>query len=184
MKKTLIAAALAISSSLATAATGFATYDYNSLNGASGTTQEVGVGVSVGTTVGTFDAVVIGNRYRLGAQDDTLGGEIGYSNGVKLLAGTITGRAALGRKNLRAGENTQYYSLSAEFAAPVTSAVGAFAGFRHRNAFNGTGSVENRYTVGADISLTKAMSVRAGYAHTVAGGQKFNGLVTAVSYKF
>lgn len=186
MKKTLLSAVLALASVAASASvTGFTTYDANNFAGSKTKTHEVNVGAAMSTVYGTFDLAGVYNQVDTGARDHQAGFEVGYSNGIKLGQFNLTGRAALGRNNFVAGENTQFYSLAGELSVPLTSgAVTGFVGYRHRNYFNVDG-VENRYSVGADIAVTKKLDVRVGYAHTTFGGDvKANGVVTAVSYKF
>lgn len=183
MKKVLLAA-LALSASAAFAqVTGFTKYDYDHAINDGGSSQELAVGAAIATSVGTFDAAVVGNRYSLGAVENVTGSEFGYSNGLGLQAGKVTGRLAVGQRNGGAIGNVRYYSLGAEFTAPLTQNVGAFVGYRHRNSTNFK-SVENRYTVGVDYSLSTNVSARLGYATTKRDGVSFNGVTTAVSYAF
>ena len=188
MKKTLVLAALALASVAASAGvTGTVSYDYDRANNGQGlrAQHEALVGASYATKLGTVDAGVIARRVNTGVYDDALGFELGYSNGLKLGPVAVTGRAAYGRVNQVAGGNTEYYSLAAEGSMPVASNVSAFVGYRHRNGLNAdTAAATNRFTVGADVALSKQLSVRAGYAFTKGASVNSNGLTTAVSYKF
>jgi hypothetical protein len=186
MKKTLLAATLLAATSAFAGVTGFTSYDYDNANdgqGAARYQQEVHVGAALGTKLGTFDGAVVGRRATAGAADDQGGFELGYSNGLKLGAVSVTGRAAYGRLNQVSGGNFEYYSLGAEASLPITSTVTGFAGYRFRDATGG-GNIQNRFTVGADFALTKAIALRAGYAFTKQDGLNFNGLTTAVAVKF
>lgn len=184
MKKALIAIlALSASAAFAQQVTGFTKYDYDKAVNDGGTVQELAVGVAVGTSIGTFDAAAVGNRYSFGSVENVTGSEFGYSNGVNLLAGKVVGRAALGQRNGVPGGNVRYYSLGAEFTAPVTEKLGVFAGYRHRNSTNFK-SVENRYVVGVDYAVTKNLAARVGYATTKRDGVSFNGVTSALSYAF
>lgn len=193
MKKTLIAAALALSAAAASAGvTVFGTYDYDRAEGgALKTTTEAHVGAAVDTKLGTFDASVVGARLNAGAYDDALGFELGYTNGFKLGNVGLKGRAAFGRLNQvdtvvgGFSGNTKYYSLSAEAGLPVSSTLAGYVAFRHRNGLEAdTPSAQNRYSVGADLTLAKNLAVRVGVNHTRSAGEKFNGVSTAVSVKF
>lgn len=143
------------------------------------------VGASYATTYGKFDAAVVGDHYNPGTESNALGFELGYSNGFGLSTGTVTGRVALGRKDQTEFSNTQYYSIAAEYSLPITQTVSGFVGIRHRNTFDtDVAFVENRFTVGADFALTKAVSARVGLSHTYADGASLNGVTTAISYQF
>lgn len=195
MKKSLIAAALAAASFAASAGvTGFVSYDYDrdlEKNKPWFSQHETIVGAKLGTSLGTVDGGIVVRQLVTGVRDDNLGFELGYTNGLKLGPVGVTGRVAYGRVNqvdTTGGGftgNSEYYSLAAEAALPVTSTVTAFAGFRHRNGLEAdTPAASNRYTVGADVTLTKSLGLRVGYAHTRQAGLIFNGVTTAVSYKF
>ncbi len=194
MKKFALAAALAIAATTASAGvTVFGTYDYdNATGGALKTYTEAHVGAALDTKLGTFDASLVGARIKSATKDDALGFEVGYTNGLKLGAVSLKGRAAYGRLNqvdtTGAGGftgNTEYYSLAAEASLPLTQAITGFVGYRHRNGLEAdTPSAQNRFTAGVDVALTQKLAVRVGAAHTRQAGQTFNGLTTAVSYKF
>jgi hypothetical protein len=184
MKKTFAALALvALATSASATVTGFTTYDYDNANGSSAYQQEVQVGVALGTKLGTFDGAVTGRRATAAAADDQGGFELGYTNGLKLGAVSVKGRGAYGRFNQATNGNIEYYSLAAEAGLPLTSTVTGFAGYRFRD-FSGSGATQNRFTVGADFALSKAVAVRAGYAFTKQNGVNLNGLTTAVAVKF
>jgi len=193
MKKLIALTALALAATASYAGTSaFVTYDYDRANGdQGGSQQEVAVGVAVATVVGTLDGALLGKRHSFGQRDDGLGFEVGYSNGLTVMGVDLTGRAAYGRINqidVDGGGftgNAQYYSLAAEASLPVTSSIDAFVGYRHRNALNeDTPAAINRWTAGADLSLSKSFSVRLGYAHTRQADRVMNGLTSAVQYKF
>lgn len=192
MKKFALALAILAASTAASAqVVGFTSYDYLSRAGKAGDQQEASVGVALGTKYGTFDGAVVGNRYRLGTDDKTLGFEVGYTNGLKLGSVDLDGRVAYGRKNQVAKtgilkENVQYYALEAEVSVPVTKAVTAFAGYGTRQVFDsGKASLSsNRVEAGLKVDLTKDLAIAAGYAHVTERGDKFNGVTTAVAYKF
>lgn len=196
MKKILAMAALAVAAVSANAAglTGFATYDYDRANAGQGSWKsqhEVKTGVALGTQFGTVDAAVVGRQLVTNVRDDNLGFEVGYSNGLKLGTVSLTGRAAYGQINnvdLRTAQfsgNSSYYSLEAVGSMPVTDTLSVFAGFRHRNGLNvATPAYSNRTTVGVDYALNKSVVLHAGYAFTKQADVNYNGLTTAVSYKF
>jgi hypothetical protein len=194
MKKTLLALALVATSLAATAGvTGFSTYDYDRANQGQGGWQsqhELHVGAAVTTAIGTFDGAGVYRQLVTGVRDDNAGFEVGYGAGIKLGSLGLNGRAAYGQINqvdIRTGGfsgNSAYYSLGAEASLPVASNVTAFGGYRFRGDANGDTPIQNRYTVGADIAVNKALTVRAGYAFTKQGGVNFNGLTTAIAYKF
>jgi len=194
MKKFALATALAIASFTASAGvTVFGTYDYDRAEGgALKTYTEANIGAALETKLGTVDGSVVVGRLNAGAYDDALGFEVGYTNGLKLGNVGLKGRAAYGRLNqvdtTGAGGftgNTEYYSLAAEAGLPVSSTVSGFVGYRHRNGLESdTPSVQNRYSAGVDLTVAKGLAVRVGVAHTRQDGEKFNGVTTAVSYKF
>lgn len=194
MKKIFATLALIALATTASAGTAFTTYDFDHANRGQGfdSQNEVHVGAAFDTKYGVFDAAVVGRQLSPadGARDNGLGLEVGYSKGIKLGAVTVTGRAALGRVNFvdtnygGFSGNTQYYSLAAEAAMPIATNVSGFVGYRFRDTFSDTGPSQNRYTVGADFALTKAVSLRAGYAFSKQDGVTSNGLTTAISYKF
>lgn len=164
--------------------TAFTKFDYTSRSGG-GSLSEVAVGASVKTVYGSFDGAVTSDINRLGAKNSGQGIEVGYSNAVQLGAGTLSARAAMGRKTSSFANNLQYFSLGAEVGVPVTDKVTAFLGYRHRNDVDSLVKLaENRVALGADIALTPQVSLRAGVTHTRVANQKFNGLTTAVSYQF
>lgn len=186
MKKTLLAVTLLAATSAFAGVTGFASYDYDNANAGQGTAryqQEAQVGVALSTKLGTFDGSAVGRRSTTAAADDQGGFELGYTNGLKLGAVAVKGRVAYGRLNQVAGGNFEYYSLAAEAGLPITKTVTGFAGYRFRDATGG-GNIQNRFTVGADLALTKNIALRAGYAFTKQDGLNFNGLTTAVAVKF
>lgn len=184
MKKTFIAAALALSAFTASAAglTAFTTYDYDKVEATASprADQTVKAGLKLKTNFGAFDLAAVGAQRATTNRVDSYGAEVGYSLGVDLKGLVITGRAAYGEV-----EKAKYYSLGVEATQQVTPTFGIFGGYRHTNGVSAaTASAANRYTVGVDVSLTKALTARVGYARTASLGENSNGLVTAVSYKF
>lgn len=185
-----IAAILATASVSAHAAgtTAFANYEFGRAEGGTGVQYEMIVGASQLTTVGTFDLGLKHNRFT--SKDRSNGFEIGYSNGIRVGQVDLQGRVAYGRdNNIDAGGggftgNSQYWSVGAEASTPLTTDVRGFVGARHRNALNSDTPNQNRYTVGVDYSITKALTVRAGFAHYRQDRIKFNGVTTGVSYAF
>lgn len=194
MKKTFTALALAALATAASAGvTGFTTYDYDRANAGQGSWKsqhEVQVGVAVDTKLGTFDGSVVGRQLVTSVRDDNLGFELGYTNGVKLGTVAVKGRLAYGQINQvdtttgGFSGNSSYYKVGVEAALPLTSTVTSFAGYRFTGDANGDTPLQNRFTVGADVALTKNLALRAGYAFTKQNGLNMNGLTTAVSYKF
>jgi hypothetical protein len=195
MKKLFTLAALALAVSAASAGvTGFTTYDYDRANAGQGvwkSQHEAHVGAAVTTKFGTVDAAVVGRQLVTNKRDDNLGFELGYSNGLKLGSLAVTGRAAYGQINqvdTKTGGfsgNSEYYSLASEASLPLCASATGFVGFRYRHGLNAqTPSVQDRYTVGADVALAKNVSARVGYAFSKQAGYTMNGLTTAVSYKF
>jgi hypothetical protein len=193
MKKLFTTLALFAFAAAASAGTAFTTYDVDYANAGQGfdSQNEVHVGAAFNTKYGVLDAAVVGRQLSPadGARDNSYGFEVGYSKGVQLGAVTVTGRAALGRINhvdTNYGGfigNTQYYSLAAEASLPVTEKLSTFVGYRFRDAYS-TGPTTNRYTVGVDYAITPTIGLCAGYAFTKSAGTNFNGLTTAISYKF
>jgi hypothetical protein len=194
MKKLFTLAALALAVSAASAGvTGFTTYDYDRANEGQGSWKsqhEAHVGAAVTTKFGTVDAAVVGRQLVTTKRDDNLGFELGYSNGLKLGPVAVAGRVAYGQINqvdTRTGGfsgNSAYYSLAAEGSMKVNADVSAFAGYRFRGDANGDTPLQNRFTVGADLAVAKNVSARVGYAFTKQAGVNYNGLTTALSYKF
>lgn len=176
-------AALVVATSSFAQVVGFTKYDYDRAVNNGGNVQELAVGVAAPTPFGVIDAAAIAGRSSFGLVDRNAGWEVGYSNGLGLSYGKLTGRVALGQRNDVAGGNYRYYSLGAEFSAPLTDKLDAFVGYRHRNVTSAN-SIENRYTAGVDYKVTKSLTARVGYAATQRDGVTFNGVTTAVSYAF
>lgn len=186
MKTLLIAASLLAFTAVSSAAI-VGTTQYTFSHATSGSIQELQTGLKVDTPIGKLDGAVVGDRYHFGKVDNVLGFELGYSNDLKLGAGSLAGRVAYGRKNLVNvdgvySKNLQYISLSGEFHAPITKVITGYTGYEHRRVLGGT--VENRLSAGAEFNLTKSLSTRVGYQHASIAGKNFNGLVTSVSYAF
>ena len=184
-----IAAVLAVTSINAQAAgtTVFGNYDFARAEGG-GVQWEGIVGASQLGRFGTFDLGLKVNRFS--SSDRSNGFEVGYGNGLRLGAVDLQGRVAYGRdNNIDAGGggftgNSQYWSVGAEASMPITTDLRGFVGARHRNALNSDTPNQNRYTVGVDYALTKAFTVRAGFAHYRQDQIKFNGVTTGISYAF
>ena len=185
LKKTFIAAALALATLTATAAgpglTVFSTYDYDKAEAAKWSSDHtLKAGLKLKTSLGTFDAAAVGAQRVTNKRADSYGAEVGYSLGVDLKGLVITGRAAYGEV-----EKAKYYSMGVEATQQVTPVFGVFGGYRHTNGVSAvTPSAVNRYTVGVDMTLTKALSVRLGYARAALLNENTNGVTTAVSYSF
>ena len=190
MKKTLTLIALSAALSASAQVTSLSATvgaSYDSVAGGSGFRAGSAIGLVAVTPVGVFDGSVTGQTNRFGAEDDVLGFDVGYSNGLKLTSGTLTGRVGYGRRNqVNVGDNVEFYSLGAEFAAPVAKNVGVFVGYRHRNTTRTDVSnfAENRWAAGADYQLNSKIGIRAGLSRTTVGGTKMNGALAAVTYKF
>jgi hypothetical protein len=195
MRKIITSAALllAVSASMAAPSVNIS-YDYDRANGGQAgwkSQHVVKTGVSLPTALGTVDASLVGQQLVTGVRDNGAGFELGYTNGIKLGGFGLKGRAAYGRVNLidvgggGFSGNGQYYSLAAEASMPVTKSVTGFAGYRYTHGLNANTPVAaDRFTVGADVALSKTVSLRAGYAFTEQAGFKMNGLTTAISTKF
>lgn len=183
MKRTLIAAALALSAFASSAAgiTGYTLYDYDRNEGRPYSALHTGqVGLKLSTSLGSFDAAVLGTQAVTRTRDNSTGAEFGYSAGFNIKSLSVTGRAAVGQV-----DNAKYYSLGAEVAAPLSDKVSLFAGYKHTNSVSKEADVSNRYTVGADVNVTKKLAVRLGYARTaVVNMPRANGVTTGVSYAF
>lgn len=214
LKGILIAAALLIAG---TASAGdlstVVKYDYDRAQNlpvwASTHTGSAGLKYDIGGSIGAVDASAVGEELVSGTRSNTIGYEVGYSNGLSIGPVGLSGR--VGYRQLQANNVVVSYSnvgvdlnghlqswrLSAEATLPVTSNVTGFVGFeRDLNKATGTanfvsGSVkfdDSRYTIGADVALTSRLSLRAGYAreqfNIVSQQIHTNGLTTAVSYKF
>jgi hypothetical protein len=193
MKKSLIALALLVTTSAFAGGTGFIAYDYDHANKGQGPLEyqhAVKTGVAFDTGLGTVDLAAIGRQLNSPARDNNLGVEVGYGIKHKYQGVTLGARAAWARVNLVDTHNrtfrgrSEYYTLGAELAAPVSKDVGAFVGYTFLKPLNGGTPQSNRTTLGVDLALTSAMSARLGYAYTVQDGQKLNGITTAVSYAF
>lgn len=194
MKKLLATLVLSIASAAALAAGPVVglQYDMDRANGNGfRSANEVKLSIAQDTVLGTFDAGLLGARYR-GARtnDDANGFELGYSNGFALGQFGVKARAAYGRMNQidpNGGGftgNTGYWVAGVEGAMPVTQTLNSFVGYRHRNAFGSGMTAQNRYTIGVDYALTQTIALRAAYAHTRQGALIYNGLQTAVNYNF
>ena len=195
MKKILASLSLAIAASTALAAGPVVglQYDFDRANGDGFKgTHEAKVSIAQDTKLGTFDAGLLGVRFRgSNTDDDANGYELGYSNGISYRQYGIKGRVAYGRLNQidpNGGGgftgNGEYYSLGVEGAVPVTTNVNAFVGYRHRNALNADTPNQNRYTAGFDYAASKDIGIRLGYAHTRQADRVYNGLTAGVSYNF
>lgn len=193
MKKIFTLAALALAATLASAGTvGFTTYDYDRYTGSGpwNSQHEVQVGVATTTKLGTFDGSVVVGQLVTSVRDDTLGFELGYSNGIKLGAVALKGRVSYGVKNQvnisfpGYDGNSEYYGLAAEAGLPLSPTVTAFGGYRYRAGFGSDPLNQNRYTIGADFKVAPNVALRAGYAYTNQNGVGFNGLTTAIVYGF
>lgn len=187
MKKTILAAAILGTAFAASAGTtAFVNYDITQNNG--GPQWEALVGVSQLTQLGTFDGGLKRNRFV--SSDRSNGFEVGYSNGLKVNQVDLIGRVAYGRdNNIDAGGggftgNSQYWSVGAEASTFLTTDLRGFVGYRFRDRLNSDTPNQNRFTVGVDYAISKAITARVGYAYYRQVGQSFNGLTTSVSYAF
>ena len=204
MKKSILFAALVLAASASFAqVTGFVKYDYDR---AEGTPQfsvhrsSTGLKYDFGNGAGAIDVATAGGQLVIGGDRvNGLGGDIGYSNGVKFGKFGLNGRIGYTRYEAgtvgTVGRNTHVESwhYSVEGSYPVSTAVVAFAGVEHINGKISTtiadeqlqySSSGNRYTVGADIAVTDKLSARVGFARAVAFGHTGNGITTALNYKF
>jgi hypothetical protein len=184
MKKTVFGAVLALAAVAASAAdlTGFVKYDYDKAESVALSNHLGAVGVKAAYgAAGAVDVAVLGDRSYTPGRQTQAGYEIGYSNGVKLGAVGLNGRVAFAHL---IETKTDAFRVAAEGTLPVTQTVTAFAGVEHFREDNT--AVANRFTVGADFAVSKAVSIRAGVARTNVTGSSLvgNGLTTAVSYKF
>lgn len=186
--KIALAAILAIAATTASAGpTAFVTADHSfddTSKGTRFTSTEVATGAAFGTKVGTVDGALLARRTSATRSDDSLGFEVGYTNGLKVGGLNINGRAAYGRLNQVAAGNVAYYSLAAEVTTPLAPNVTAFAGYRHRNGLNAETTTANRVSAGVALALTKQVGVRIGYAHDQAGATSTSGITTALTYGF
>jgi hypothetical protein len=195
MKKIFALAALTLAVSAASAAglSAFGTYDYDRANkNATGwnSQHEAHEGIALSTVLGTVDASLAERELVTSTRDKNLGFELGYSNGLSLGPVALVGRASYGRENLVNADgggftgNSEYYGLSAEADLKVGS-VTTFAGYRYRHGLNAqTVRASDRYTVGAELPITKSVAARVGYALTKQDGYTMNGITTALTYKF
>lgn len=201
MKKIFATLALA---ALATAAsaqvTGSVKYDYDRVESGAvygaGHRITTGLQYGLGGALGAVDAGFVAGQLVIGGNRANANGfDIGYSNGIKL--GTVGLNGRVGYSELRSGRVQGIgsgvlarTSVAVEGTLPVTTTVTAIAGYEYSDIrVSGNGSLladgsANRFTVGAEVAVTKNVSVRAVYARTRAEGQDANGLTTAVSYKF
>lgn len=189
MRKNILALTfLAASSASMAAGTGlFAKYDFGRAEGG-GVQNELIVGASQQTKIGSFDIGLKRNRFISG--DYSNGFELGYANGIRINQFDLQGRVAYGRDNsidIGGGGftgNSQYWSAEGEGSMPVTQDVRMFVNARHRNAINSDTPNQNRYGIGADYAISKNLTLRAGVAHYRQKGLNFNGITTAVNYAF
>ena len=166
-------------------------YDFDRANGDGYKgNHEAKLSVAQDTKLGTFDAGLIGARFRGSvASDDANGFEVGYSNGFAYGQFGLKGRLGYGRMNQidpNGGGftgNTNYWSAGVEGAMPVSTAVNAFVGYRHRNGGDNI-TTQNRYLLGVDYAVTKSIALRGAFAHTRQGVHVFNGLQAGASYSF
>lgn len=191
MKKTLLAAVAALTLSTAAVAQvkgvyGTAGFAYDNVQGGPGQRTGLAVGAIADTSVGKFDGSVTVQSNRFGKEDDVAGFDVGYSNGLQLTAGTLTGRVGYGRRNLvDLGTNFQFYTVGLEFAAPVAPKTGVFVGYRHRNTFDsGSDFAEGRFSAGVDYQVDSKIGVRVGATLTEVGGVNLRGVALTGTYKF
>jgi hypothetical protein len=188
MKKTLLALALVASTFAASAmtVTGTAKYDYDRAESFPVSLHRGTVSVGFGFgALGTVDAGAVVDQARgYGAHATGDGFELGYTNGVKFGAFGLSGRAGYSRV---ADENghINVTSLAANASYALTPTVSLVGGVEHLRLRTDIGNaIANRATIGAEVAVTKNVSVKALYARTRAEGYNANGLTTAVSYKF
>lgn len=190
MKKIFATIVLA---SLATAAsaqlTGTAKYDFDRLEGGAVTLHRGTVGLKYTGAYGSVDGGAVSGQLRTDIGSITANGfEIGYSNSLKL--GTITTTGRVGYSELRtSGGQLDRTSVSVEGSLPITKTVNGVVGYEYNDlrlkAFGGVAEgTAHRYTVGADVALTKTVGLRALYAISRSEGENANGLTAALTYKF
>ena len=219
MKKTFIAAVLALATLTATAGvTGSIAYDYDRSTGngwSAAHTATTGLKFGLPGALGAVDVNAVGRQLVTNVRNNVLGYEVGYSNGLTIGAVSLTGRVAyrsISTDVLFGGGigNTSFTlrdvksnttKLGVEASIPAAFAgLTPFVGYERLMNDNSSSTVgnlnnrlvaltvrdndSNRYTVGADMALTKSLSARLGYARTTTLGKSSNGVTTAVSYAF
>lgn len=191
MRKNILAIAVVLAASSVSAhaagTSAFANYDFARAEGG-GVQWEGVVGLKQSTSIGSFDLGLKRNRFVSG--DNSNGFEVGYGNGLRLGQVDLQGRVAYGRDNSidQGGGgftgNSQYWSAAAEASTPLSTDLRTFVGYRHRNAINADTPNQNRYIVGVDYSISRAVTLRAGFAHYRQDSLKFNGVTTGLNFAF
>lgn len=184
--KTSLAAALLGAAALASAqVTAFATYDYDGRK--TGDIQEGTLGAMVGTKLGTLDASLVRTDVRFSPTDRLTGFDFGYSYPVTLGRFTVTPRLGYGVKNQgnKGGPfvgQTHYYTAGGEVSTALAPTVTGFAGYTFRRTADRSGNelFGNRYIAGVDLAVSKSLTVRAGYARLVSGGEGYHGVTGAL----
>lgn len=195
MKKIVLAAAIVAFSVSASAKLGaFVDVEYDNANSgqALNSQYEVRTGVTYATKLGMVDGALLGKRIRSNIDDNGLGFEIGYTNGLQVGPVAVTGRLGYGRVNrietTGAGGfsgNSEYYSIGVQGALPVTKTLTATAGFRHRNALDAdTPAAANRFAVGLSFSPLSKLTINTALTHTRQAGVQFNGLAVNTNLSF
>lgn len=172
MKKTLLAAVLALSALTASAgADVFAQYEYNSISSAA--VEEATAGAAYTGRYGTLDAVAI---HRVEDTTSRKGGEIGYSNKYELERFTLRGRVAVGQYG-----NDPVMSIAGEVNYPLAPGMQAAFGYRYRDLRDFT---DNKYYAGVDFGLSPKSAVRVAYSVIEWKEEWLSGATVGVVYKF
>ena len=181
MKKLAIIAMLALTAGAASAQSlsGFATYDYDRHTGGTYMSVHEGhAGVKLGTPVGSFDVAAVETQDVSASRVNNGGFEAGYSLGTTVAGLSLSGRASYGQV-----ESDKYYGLEAVAKVPVASKLNIFGGYRYRHALDHSTVDTDRATVGVETTVA-GVTATVGYARMISNQSVFNGVTTAVSYKF
>lgn len=194
MKKIILAAALLLSTSVFAQTVGFVNYDYDrDMNRGDDpwkSQHELMVGARTTTAVGKLDAALVVGQLVTNDRDNTVGIEVGYSNGVKMGPVGLVGRVSYGYRNEVETDfpgydgNSSYYGLGGEANLVLTPGMTGFVGYRYRGGVGSDPMNQNRYIVGADFKFTPVVTMRAGYAYTNQNGTTFSGLTSSFNYSF
>lgn len=189
MKLALAALTLTISTTAFAGTGAFSRYEYLG-NAGTGSQQELHIGLSHSTRLGTFSGAVVLGRLSYAGRDDTRGFEVAYGNSYRLGNLTLSGRGALGRQNMvdslggGFSRHFSYYSLGVEADTPVTQQLSAFVGYRHVNGFNSEELTRNVFSGGVNYLLTSNLGLRVGYLHARQRELALNGVTLGIVHRF
>lgn len=182
MKKSILAAALAVMLTGASAQTAFVNTDYTRATGSNWfSNYENRVGIRTPTNeFGAFDIVVIYNITKTNDTTSSKGAEVGFtSTDYKFDDIKLNGRVGFGGVSY-----DYYYSLQGEAKYALDPSVQPVIQYRFRDGFDSSALAENRILLGADFAVTKDIGIRFGYTYTAIKGPDLNGLSATVNFGF